>query len=62
MIYLLKVEKAYRSLFLAGVVNGVGDRFSQVALLALLLEYTESGLAVGTALGIRVLPFLFLAP
>ncbi|MDT2046171.1 MFS transporter [Bacillus sp. 1780r2a1] len=62
MIYLLKVEKAYRSLFLAGIVNGVGDRFSQVALLALLLEYTESGLAVGTALGIRVLPFLFFGP
>jgi hypothetical protein len=51
-------EKNYLRLFLAGIVNGIGDRFSQVALLALLLELTGSGLVVGIALAIRVVPFL----
>jgi MFS family permease len=55
-------EKNYLRLFLAGIVNGIGDRFSQVALLALLLELTGSGLAVGIALAIRVVPFLLFGP
>ncbi|TYR81446.1 MFS transporter [Priestia megaterium] len=61
-IRLLRQEKRYFRLFMAGVVNGVGDRFSQVALLALLLRFTESGLAVGAVLAIRVLPFLVVGP
>ncbi|WP_285755398.1 MFS transporter [Parageobacillus sp. G301] len=55
-------EKNYLRLFLAGIVNGIGDRFSQVALLSLLLELTGSGLAVGIALAIRVVPFLLFGP
>ncbi|GLH64527.1 putative efflux protein [Parageobacillus sp. G301] len=47
---------------MAGIVNGIGDRFSQVALLSLLLELTGSGLAVGIALAIRVVPFLLFGP
>ncbi|WFT76339.1 MFS transporter [Halobacillus naozhouensis] len=40
----------------------MGDRFSQVAVLALLLELTGSGLAVGILMGMRVLPYLILSP
>ncbi|MFQ3546027.1 MFS transporter [Halobacillus rhizosphaerae] len=52
----------YKYLFYSGIVNGVGDRFSQVAVLTLLLQLTGSGLAVGAAMGIRILPYLFLSP
>ncbi|MGF9700687.1 MFS transporter [Paenibacillus sp. MABNR03] len=59
---LLQAEPEYRRLFIAGLVNGIGDRFSQVAMLALILSTTGSGVAVGLALGLRVFPFLLLAP
>ncbi|WP_258535738.1 MFS transporter [Bacillus sp. 03113] len=62
MISLLRKEKIYSKIFLAGLVNGIGDRFSQVAVLALLLNLTESGIGVGIALAIRVLPFLLFGP
>jgi MFS family permease len=58
----IKQERNYRKLFLAGVVNGIGDRFSSVAVLAMLLEITGSGLAVGMTLAIRLLPFMIFAP
>ncbi|PLS03746.1 MFS transporter [Neobacillus cucumis] len=58
----LREEKQYRKLFLAGVVNGIGDRFSSVAVLAMLLQITGSGLAVGMTLAIRLIPFIFFAP
>lgn len=61
-ISFIKGEKNYRKLFLAGIVNGIGDRFSSVAVLAMLLELTGSGLAVGMTLAIRLLPFLIFAP
>ncbi|MFG6149136.1 MFS transporter [Halobacillus sp. B23F22_1] len=35
------------------------DRFSQVAVLALVLEITGSGVLVGFVMGIRVIPYLF---
>ncbi len=59
MISYLKEEKQYGRLFLAGIVNGVGDRFSSVAVLATLLQLTGSGFAVGLTLAIRLLPYLF---
>ncbi|GGF12699.1 MFS transporter [Halobacillus andaensis] len=49
---------SYLYLFRAGIVNGIGDRFSQVAVLALVLEITGSGLLVGLVMGIRVVPYL----
>ncbi|ENQ3108359.1 MFS transporter [Bacillus cereus] len=55
-------EKQYRRLFFAGIVNGIGDRFSSVAVLAMLLHLTGSGLAVGMTLAIRLIPFLFFGP
>ncbi|WP_066319055.1 MFS transporter [Bacillus sp. FJAT-29814] len=61
-ISFIKQEKNYRRLFLAGVVNGVGDRFSSVAVLAMLLQLTGSGLAVGVTLALRLLPFVIFAP
>ncbi|MNO37179.1 2-acyl-glycerophospho-ethanolamine acyltransferase [compost metagenome] len=54
--------KGYSRLFAAGLVNGIGDRFSSVAMLALILQVTGSGMAVGISLGMRVLPYLFMAP
>jgi len=61
-ISFIKSEKQYRKLFLAGIVNGIGDRFSSVAVLAMLLQLTGSGLAVGITLAIRVIPSLFFGP
>jgi len=58
----MKQEKQYRRLFLAGVVNGIGDRFSSVAVLAMLLHITGSGMAVGITLAIRLIPSLFFGP
>lgn len=57
-----KHHKGYSRLFIAGLINGIGDRFTSVAVLALVLELTGSGMAVGISLGVRLLPFLFLAP
>ncbi|WP_212734458.1 MFS transporter, partial [Paenibacillus terrae] len=56
------VNKQYRKLFAAGIINGIGDRFCQIALLALIYRLTGSGLSVGIMLGLRVIPFLILSP
>lgn len=55
-------NKGYNRLFAAGLINGIGDRFSSIAMLALVLHLTGSGMAVGISLGVRVLPYLFMAP
>lgn len=55
-------NKGYQRLFAAGLINGIGDRFSSIAMLALVLHLTGSGMAVGISLGVRVLPYLFMAP
>lgn len=59
---LLHQERDYARLFGAGIVNGIGDRFSQVAVLGLLLSLTGSGLAVGIAFALRLVPYLIFAP
>jgi MFS family permease len=61
-ISFFKKEKQYQRLFLAGIVNGIGDRFSSVAILAMLLHLTGSGLAVGITLAIRLIPYLIFGP
>lgn len=53
---------AYYRLFAAGLINGIGARFSQVALLSLVLKLTGSGMAVGVSLGLSLLPNLLFAP
>jgi MFS family permease len=62
VLIVVVVEKQYRKLFLAGVVNGIGDRFSSVAVLAMLLQVTGSGLAVGMTLAIRLIPYIIFGP
>ncbi|MCM3707491.1 MULTISPECIES: MFS transporter [Cytobacillus] len=57
-----KQEKNYQKLFWAGVINGIGNRFTQVALLALLYHVTGSGVAIGILFAIRMAPFFFIAP
>lgn len=52
----------YSKLFFSGMINGLGDRFSQVAMLTLLLKLTGSGFSVGMVMMLRLLPFLFFAP
>ncbi|WP_081389694.1 MFS transporter [Paenibacillus odorifer] len=61
-IAIFKGQKGYSRLFTAGLINGIGDRFTSVAVLALVLQLTGSGMAVGISLGVRLLPYLFLAP
>jgi len=61
-IKLLKKEGNYRKLFFAGLINGIGDRFNQVALFAFILSITGSGLAIGAALSVRIIPYLLFAP
>ncbi|MDT8861294.1 MFS transporter [Alkalihalobacillus sp. MEB130] len=55
-------ETNYQSLFWAGIISGIGNRISQVVVLALLYQLTGSGMAIGMVLAIRMLPFLLLAP
>lgn len=62
MFKAFNVEKSYRKLFFAGIINGIGDRFSQVALLTLILQMTGSGLSVGITMALRMIPFLFFSP
>lgn len=61
-IAIFKGKKGYSGLFTAGLINGIGDRFTSIAMLALVLQLTGSGMAVGISLGVRLLPYLFLAP
>ncbi|MGX6445701.1 MFS transporter [Neobacillus sp. K501] len=56
------MDKQYQKLFLAGIVNGIGDRFSSVAVFAMLLKVTGSGFAVGLTLAIRLIPYLIFGP
>ncbi|WP_099156688.1 MFS transporter [Virgibacillus ndiopensis] len=57
-----KQEENYQKLFWSGIVNGIGNRFSQVAILTLLYQVTGSGVAIGLLFAIRMAPFLLLAP
>ncbi|MEK3771646.1 MFS transporter [Paenibacillus sp. FSL R5-0887] len=61
-VAMFRSHKGYSRLFTAGLINGIGDRFTSVAVLALVLQLTGSGMAVGISLGVRLLPYLFLAP
>ncbi|MDT3428512.1 hypothetical protein J2Z22_004104 [Paenibacillus forsythiae] len=56
------ISAGYYRLFAAGIINGNGDRFSQVAMLSMILQLTGSGMAVGLSLGVRLIPYLALAP
>ncbi|QDH22020.1 MFS transporter [Saccharibacillus brassicae] len=62
LLELWKKEPAYRKLAAANFVSGIGDWFSSVAILSLLLQLTGSGMAVGITLAARTLPFLVMGP
>jgi MFS family permease len=57
-----KREKDYQKLFWSGTINGLGNRFSQVATFTLLYQMTGSGMAIGIVLSIRMVPFLLFGP
>ncbi|MBR7554233.1 MFS transporter [Allobacillus sp. GCM10007491] len=57
-----KMEKNYQLLFFSNLFNGMGNRFTQVALLALIYQYTQSGFALGLLFFVRLIPFLIMAP
>ncbi|TRZ35588.1 MFS transporter [Niallia circulans] len=61
-MFILTTEKKYQKLFLAGLINGIGDRVSQVATLSLILQLADSGMSVGITLALRMLPFLLFGP
>ncbi|MDU4694707.1 MAG: MFS transporter [Paenibacillus sp.] len=61
-LQVLRQERSYRRLFAAGLVNGIGDRFSQVAVLGLLLSLTGSGLAIGITFAVRLFPYFVFGP
>ncbi len=58
----LRDEKSYRRLVSANFISGVGDWFSSVAILSLLLQITGSGLAVSITLAARTIPFMLMGP
>lgn len=57
-----KYESNYHKLFFSGVINGIGNRFTQVAILALIYDMTSSAFAIGLLFLIRLIPFLIMAP
>ncbi|WP_241654713.1 MFS transporter [Sporolactobacillus shoreae] len=58
----MRQNNSYCKLFFSGLINGIGDRFSQVAMLTMLLTLTGSGLSIGVVMMLRLLPFLLFAP
>ncbi|WP_163581542.1 MFS transporter [Gracilibacillus saliphilus] len=59
---LLKKEPKYQIIFWSSVLNGIGSRFAQVGSFALLYLLTESGVALGILLALRVIPTIVFAP
>ncbi|MBM7578635.1 MFS transporter [Jeotgalibacillus terrae] len=59
---LLNEERNYRYLFLSALTNGIGARFSQVGVYALIYLLTESGLILGSLMAVRILPTIIFAP
>ena len=58
----LRAEPRFARLLAANLITGVGSWFNTVAVLALLLQYTGSGLAVGAVLALRTFPRLIVGP
>lgn len=58
----LKKERSYSWIFWSSILNGVGARFAQVGSFALLYLLTESAMALGLLMALRVLPTIFFAP
>ncbi|MDQ0206635.1 MFS transporter [Alkalicoccobacillus murimartini] len=62
ILMMLKEERSFKNLMIARFVGGIGDWFSSIAILTLLLQLTGTGLAVGITLAARTLPMLIMGP
>lgn len=58
----LRDEPRFARLLATNLITGIGSWFNIVAVLALLLQLTGSGLAVGAVLALRIFPRLLLGP
>src|SRR5947207_1615017 len=59
---LLRQNRNYRRLWIGQVVSEVGDYFNAVAVLALIMEKTGSGLIVSLVFLSRAIPMVLAAP
>lgn len=61
-VQLLRRNPSYRNLWFSQVVSNAGDWFSTIAVLALTLELTGSGLALSVTMLAQTLPAFLMAP
>ncbi|WP_096187247.1 MFS transporter [Evansella halocellulosilytica] len=59
---IMNMEPQYRILFWSSFLNGVGSRFAQVGSFTLMYLLTESGVALGILMALRVLPTIIFSP
>ncbi len=61
-LHLLRSNRNYRALWTAQVVSEVGDNFNNIAVFALVMQQTHSGLAVGGVMLSRAVGILIAGP
>jgi MFS family permease len=61
-LHLLRSNRNYRALWTAQVVSEVGDNFNNIAVFALVMKQTHSGLAVGGVMLARAVGILLAGP
>jgi MFS family permease len=62
LFHLLSANRNYRSTWLAQVVSEVGDNFNNIAVFALVMQQTHSGMAVGGVMLARAVGVLLAGP
>jgi MFS family permease len=61
-IALLKRNRSFRNLWYGQVVSELGDWLNSIAIYALILQLTGSGMAMAAAMMAKLLPFFFISP
>lgn len=61
-IALLKRNRPFRNLWYGQVVSELGDWLNSIAIYALILQLTGSGMAMAAAMMAKLLPFAFISP
>ena len=61
-VQLLRDNRSFRNLWLSQAISNGGDWFSTIAVLALVLELTDSGLALSVTMLAQTLPSFLMAP
>ena len=61
-IALLKRNRPFRNLWYGQVVSELGDWLNSIAIYALILQLTGSGMAMAAAMMAKLLPFFFISP